>query len=245
MNRNIFLYFILSLLFPVSFFGQEYSNPFQLLRLTEDRIEFKDYTPDMEPIKFDAEYSISVEHSISFIQFQGKRWLFLSSPELAIILDGIFPRTMFFGADRPMNVEKYLDPSVHSSSYLIEGNTHYNAENLAYTESNTPWVEGVEGFGIGEILTVEAYSISEIIISNGFVSYNSPCLYSKNSRVKEILISDTAGKLIGTYELQDTPNPQHIPLPGAPYKKIIIEILSVYEGSQYEDTCINFLYVKP
>lgn len=81
-----------------------------------------------------------------------------------------------------------------------------------------------------------------LVISNVYVSYTNPSLYYKNNRVKKIRISNK--NLAFTFEvtLADTPNPQIVKLPTPP-EEVSIEILSVYRGTDWDDTCVNFIYV--
>jgi hypothetical protein len=85
------------------------------------------------------------------------------------------------------------------------------------------------------------------------VSYNKPYLFKYNSRPRKIRIS-YEGEIAKTIELLDTPNFQEI-LTLWPYpqyessypdknlweKDLWIEIIDVYPGTRYNDTCINFL----
>jgi hypothetical protein len=81
---------------------------------------------------------------------------------------------------------------------------------------------------------------SSLHISIGFVSYDKPYLYSMNSRPQELRLS-IDGKFSFIHHLLDTPNYQKIVLPQQlDYNDtLILEIISVYEGTKYQDTCIN------
>lgn len=80
-------------------------------------------------------------------------------------------------------------------------------------------------------------------ISIGFVSYERPYLYEENSRPRKLNIS-VAGKFSFTADLVDTPNFQTINLPQTFGRndELVIEILEVYPGTKYEDTCINNIF---
>jgi hypothetical protein len=139
----------------------------------------------------------------------------------------------------------HIEPSsksIFASSELTEGNIVYKAESLWDYRTLIPWVEGVDGNGIGEKIIIEYngpayYGIS---ISNGFVDFNRPYLYQSNNRVKKIKVTfgDT-----GTYEefdLEDTPNFQTFFFKVARNEKYFtIEIVDVYHSTQWDDTCIN------
>ncbi|MDC7124863.1 MAG: hypothetical protein PQJ46_04810 [Spirochaetales bacterium] len=105
-----------------------------------------------------------------------------------------------------------------------------------------PWVEGVDGYGIGEKIFIN-YSnnknITGFYLSNGFVSIEKPYLYEKNSRIKKILVYNSTKSFQKTFKVEDTPNIQFFDVPQT--NALIIEILDVYRGSLWEDTCINFI----
>ncbi|WP_455381546.1 NADase-type glycan-binding domain-containing protein [Salinispira pacifica] len=135
-----------------------------------------------------------------------------------------------------------------ATSFLAEGDDSYPPTNLRVDTPSRPWVEGVDGDGIGESVTVdwqwkpgEGGAVGALIISNGFVSYDRPYLYEMNNRVRRIRVSDPAGGFSFETELDDTPNPQVVFLPLVP-EKTEIEILSVYPGTRWHDTCLNYVF---
>ncbi|MCL2722354.1 MAG: hypothetical protein FWD47_13575 [Treponema sp.] len=140
---------------------------------------------------------------------------------------------------------------ISASSSLREGNVLYGPENLN-RNINICWSEGVRGHGIGEKLIIaesfrEAFNLG-IYISIGFVSFSRPHLYRQNSRPKTIRVS-IEGRFPTIIELEDTPNFQHFGYEGEgsinsiPVNRgdIWIEIMEVYPGSRFQDTCINSL----
>ena len=79
-------------------------------------------------------------------------------------------------------------------------------------------------------------------ISSGFVSFSRPYLYRENSRIKKIRLYNGSGysKIV---ELKDTPHFQKVPIDDFPYGTILnIEILEVYPGTKYSDTCVNSIF---
>jgi len=87
-----------------------------------------------------------------------------------------------------------------------------------------------------------------IYISSGFVSFSKPHLYNENSRIKKIRLYDSSGnsKIV---ELKDTPHFQPVSINGIGStgqndntSVLTIEILEVYQGSKYPDTCLNSIY---
>ncbi len=140
--------------------------------------------------------------------------------------------------------------SVRSSSSLVEGNKDYNGQNTIQFSStdNIPWVEGIDGQGIGEWFEIETvtwnWPVDFLLISNGYVDFSKPYLYEYNSRIKKMRIQIEEHDIDFEVVLTDTPQFQEIRLP----KKIddgetVIRftILDVYSGSKWEDTCLNLV----
>ena len=146
---------------------------------------------------------------------------------------------------------------VSTSSELKEGNKIYSSDNLLDKFLLEPWA--TEN-GIGEIIVFLAEDsrfnnsiydsidntvrFNGISISNGFVDYNKPYLYKYNNRVKKIRISRGDLDEYVDFELNDTPQLQYLhfrdELKGE-QEFLVIEILEVYNGTRYDDTCINFI----
>lgn len=145
----------------------------------------------------------------------------------------------FFGIN--LNLFTMHEPKYSASSTLVEGSRKYPPEDLKLVELGRPWVEGVEGDGIGEKITITAkHPIDELVISNGFCSWNS-AHYFNNNRVKRLRISNSL-KPTESFEVNipDSPKPFNI-LVLFTATDLVIEILEVYKGDKYSDTCINFL----
>lgn len=128
------------------------------------------------------------------------------------------------------------------SSFLREKKKDYTINNLSSLAIETPWVEGVSGYGLGEKFSVKRDDENYLLIINGFISFDKPYLYKQNGRVKKLKI---IGKQTGTEiicEVLDTPHPQTIDISNIIEKEDIQVMLEdVYTGSKYEDTCIQYL----
>ncbi len=139
---------------------------------------------------------------------------------------------------------------VSSSSHLPEqGNIHYGSENAHDLNFKTAWVEGVEGYGVGEYLEYrfehDSPRITQIIIYNGYVK--SEKAWQANSRVKtfRMFVNDRAYALL---RLQDSRAAQVFS--AAPLGRradgqdlvLRFEIADVYPGSKYDDTAVAELY---
>jgi hypothetical protein len=147
---------------------------------------------------------------------------------------------------------------VEATSELKEGNVTYGANNLVNPDLLMPWAEGVNGSGIGQkiILTLGNYDPAWycILISNGYVDYNKPYLYKNNNRVKTIRMwyGDTGDYT--DHEIKDTAHYQEVGFsskyagnrfeenPKIKITYITLEIVDVYSGDKWDDTCINLLY---
>jgi hypothetical protein len=141
---------------------------------------------------------------------------------------------------------------IKTSSELVEGNITYKVENLKDFSILLPWVEGSKGNGIGETIEYfDRYGNDLLVISNGYVDYSRPYLYGYNNRVKKIKVYSNPGyrddyKII---DIEDKPGFQIFPssyfLPSKyDYYRgvsLIIEILEIYPGTRYNDTCINYM----
>lgn len=106
----------------------------------------------------------------------------------------------------------------------------------------TSWQDGVDGYGIGEWLLAYSFSkqqVSSIIIRNGYqCPQNNANLFNKNSRVKQITVIHDEGKQ--TFTLRDTRGDQKLTFTKpVNTESIKIVIDSVYEGDNYDDTCIT------
>jgi hypothetical protein len=108
------------------------------------------------------------------------------------------------------------------------------------------WVEDEKGQGINEKLFINPpyltsqWNCTALHISIGFVSFEKPYLYAENSRPR-ILDVSVSNKFSFSVELVDTPDFQTIKLPQSigTSDVLVIEILDVFPGTKYEDTCIN------
>ncbi|MBQ0166757.1 MAG: hypothetical protein KBT02_06610 [Treponema sp.] len=132
-----------------------------------------------------------------------------------------------------------------ASSELKEGAITYSAGNLASFDLKTPWVEGVPGNGIGE--TISFYIAEKYLyLFSGYISYDKPYLYEQNARPKKIkiTITDKGNSQEFIFDLVDTPNPQTLEFPDRMYGDATLEILDVYPGTKYQDTCIHAILGK-
>lgn len=161
----------------------------------------------------------------------------------------------------PMPIVYYLE----ASSTLYSSKNAYSVENLYDNDTDTAWVEGKKDSGIGESVKLNinesggdstARKITGLKIINGYAK--SKDIFYKNNRVKKMKI--TTGQSILTENpddpedyavfvnkeqekiitLEDTMKPQIINIDSEGFTNYIIcEILEVYKGTKYNDTCIT------
>lgn len=164
------------------------------------------------------------------------------------------------------NVRIVLPPSLYrgvtATSWLPSDRRDYFPENLIDNDPSTAWVEGVKGDGRGEKVTLHASPSFSIIhagfllverigIVNGFAANRD--LFSANNRVKKLKVgystckpcSDELGPVEAeplVFDLEDSMEMQFLrfakPLP---VSNLTVEILEVFKGAKYDDTCISEL----
>lgn len=146
-----------------------------------------------------------------------------------------------------------------SSTSFLDSSSNYTYEPINAFDFNyqTAWVEGVDGYGIGESLTYEFSPeqprITKIIIANGYIkSRNS---YVSNSRAKQLKLY-LNNELYAILNLQDVYAEQSFlvsaignanradeqALQSAPKWELKFEITEVYKGAKFEDTAITEIY---
>ncbi len=133
-----------------------------------------------------------------------------------------------------------------ASSYLVEyfdetGIIMHNAELTLDGDVSTAWAEDVELEGAGEWLQYvfdDSYTINGIEIYGGYGKNETQ--YYKNNRLKDIKIYFSDGTVI-EYTLSDDYGVFHIIELDAEVisEYVKIEIVSVYKGNTYDDTCIS------
>lgn len=162
---------------------------------------------------------------------------------------------------------------VKASSELDSAEGRYNANNVRIQDRQGTWAEGAKGPGIGESLTYRqscTYGIDNkweaLTYDNrdpeldGFMRYSEICIvngyaktqktWEENGRVKKFLMY-VENRPYAYLELEDTILPQYFLLPEEDIKVLNggmlearFEIVEVYPGSLYEDTCLTGLVME-
>lgn len=202
------------------------------------------YTSDFWGMEESGTFQILNEDEIFYFVFNGTRKLAIFNDYMMLLYNVENDELFFEGIDPNATLFPVINVvrgEIDSTSYLIEGNTHYEPNNLTNINLNSPWVEDAPGWGIGEEIYFQ-HDGFELYISNGYVSATKPYLYLDNGRVKTLQITTPSDPNPFIYTIEDTPNFQFIPLPESFWgNPITIKILDVYEGRKYEDTCINII----
>jgi hypothetical protein len=121
----------------------------------------------------------------------------------------------------------------------------YGAQNLFNASTGAAWVEGRDGNGIGEWITVEFDGmrlVKSINVQNGYQKNND--IFRKNNRVRQLRAMFSQGES-QTFTLRDRLGPELLTLPKpvkAYWVKFVIE--DVWAGNKYTDTAITKLQVS-
>jgi len=189
-------------------------------------------------------YEIEIFKAIEEELKKGRDFSSLSSSELDIYSKyemGINP--WFVGAFCGWSCNNWFELFSSSSELISTNENTYELENIVDGNLATCWSEGAEGNGIGESFSLTAntdYVPRIMSIYNGYSK--SEETFRNNNRVKQLLLS-VNDKQVATLELKDTMDEQifiieHIDGNGENFK-LTFEILSIYEGDLYNDTCIS------
>lgn len=130
------------------------------------------------------------------------------------------------------------------SSFLKEKNKDYPVTNLSNLCPDTPWVEAVPGYGIGEGFSVKRDQQKYLLLMNGYISYDKPYLYQQNGRMKKLRVKGLVTKKEIVVDVLDTPHPQTVDISELTKSEDIrVTIEDIYPGKKYEDTCLHYLLV--
>jgi hypothetical protein len=124
---------------------------------------------------------------------------------------------------------------------------NYHPSYVLDDDPKTAWVEGAEGDGLGESLTIPVSNLQSartvrLVIFNGY--QKSKGLLEANAAVKQLTVTvrgpsgrESARKQL-TLEREMGPQSFDIPMTGS-VADIVLTIDSVHPGSKYRDTCVS------
>lgn len=147
---------------------------------------------------------------------------------------------------QPVAVSNKSIKAVNASSVLQPQGTDedpylYYALNAIDGKSDTAWVEGVDGNGENEWIefTLDGeYDVNGIEIANGY--RKSSDIFMKNGRVKQARIIFSDGTSMDCELTDSAEGMQRIDFASAvKTNSVRLQIVSVYPGSKYTDTCIS------
>lgn len=140
--------------------------------------------------------------------------------------------------------------SLEASSYYTEkvnGQVlEHSPEMILDDEDSTAWVEGAEGYGVGEWIKINlsnTATVHAIDLKNGY--HKSERLYNANSRIKKMKIefSDGTSELVDLNDVYGEVN--KIELSKAHNTQYVkITIVDIYEGTKYRDTCLTDVVLR-
>lgn len=140
--------------------------------------------------------------------------------------------------------------AVASSTLPPNGEKKYDAENIKGLAGSTSWVEGVEGDGIGENITLTVHRplpLEAILIAPGYKSSDDATLWTKNNRVAELEIT-LNGEHTFVARIPDQKFEELYPIPvrgyAKPVKEVKLVIKAVHRGTKARDTCVAQVEVR-
>lgn len=165
-----------------------------------------------------------------------------------------------------IDYESYVNKISASSTLAPQGKYSYDAANLGNRSRKDAWVEGTDGYGIGESVTIvrnyshggdaagfkdrgyDSFFFPALCIVNGMAKDEKS--WKNNSRVKSLKLYFN-DKYIATLELEDSMKPQFISLSGLHLSAkdgadstFRFEIADVYPGDKYNDTALTGIEIE-
>ena len=131
---------------------------------------------------------------------------------------------------------------VYASSELIEDGLVYVAENAVDGKTGTCWVEGADGYGVGETITLfldGTYDVSKLSITGGWAISSE--LFDHNAK-PAVLYAYFSSSPNEHYRitLDETSSTQSFEIEEENVKWVTFEIREVFQGKKgVYDTCIS------
>ncbi len=165
-----------------------------------------------------------------------------------------------------IDYESYVNDISASSTLAPQGNNSYDATNLGNRSRKDAWVEGVDGYGIGESVTIvrkyshggdaanfqehgyDSFFFPNLCIVNGMAKNEKA--WKNNSRVKSLKLYFN-DEFVTTLEIEDSMKPQFISLSSlhlsardSEESTFRFEIADVYPGDKYDDTALTGIEIE-
>ena len=146
--------------------------------------------------------------------------------------------------------EKKVQSAAATSNLADYQDKSYGADKLIDGNAATPWVEGVDGTGVGEQIILSlpgTTTVHGILLYNGYLQTDD--LHTKNGIVTRVSVDFGNGVVVEedvwdpTMYVED-PIPSRVELDqSVKTDKIVITILDAKSGTKYDDTCIGEIIV--
>jgi hypothetical protein len=142
-------------------------------------------------------------------------------------------------------------PAGDAAALEPEGERNYDVNNIKGVHGGgPPWVEGVEGDGIGENITLTVHRplpLDAIMIMPGYKSSDDADPWTKSNRIAELEIT-LNGEQTFTATIPDEKFSELYPIPVRGYAKPVatvkLVIKAVHRGTSARDTCISRLELR-
>jgi hypothetical protein len=220
----------------------EYTDSYSDSDITEEYQVVWETVNDMNYISFDYTGNFLRRKNVAHGK---KRYLVLYGDCLIFYNDKNQQEYYIISIKPQADQSGFTATKISASSELKEKDIVYRASNLFEKNYLRPWAEGAAGDGIGQTITINfeqglVFGLNGLYVSNGYVDYNRPYLYGYNNRIKKIRVRYIGHDEYKDFELEDTYLFQYINI-GIEYnpQTVLIEILEVYKGSRWDDTCVN------
>lgn len=177
------------------------------------------------------------------------------NPRRLYLFDG---DSLFFASEEKVNwnlLGYNLEiQSVSSSSCKKNEREIFDGNNFSKNgkPSLTPWIsddkDNDEWFEFTVSSNLKEWGVESFLILNGYVSFDNPDLYGKYNRIKDYEITSELLETPVSGTFQDLVELQEIKLPVPVFDEEMtfkINIKSVYEGEEFDNTCISFIRALP
>ncbi|WNJ18377.1 discoidin domain-containing protein [Pontibacter sp. G13] len=137
-----------------------------------------------------------------------------------------------------------------SSSLKDQGSNSYHPNRVNDYNLQSAWVEGAEGYGVGEWLQLDLSSTRSEAQINGFYLFNgyrkSFAHWTRNSRVKtfKLILNGEDWMILHLHNSVKFQSVKFDPIPLADFKTLRFEILDTYPGTHYDDVAISEIKLK-
>lgn len=138
----------------------------------------------------------------------------------------------------PIAVDPRTITATASSVLPPDGAITYGINNTLDKNPETAWNDGAAGTGAGEKLTYRfdrPLQLVTVRLVNGYAS--TPELFKENARIRAAVLVTDAGRFPVT--LPDVADRQDITMDFGRSASLVIEVVSVYPGTKYEDLAVT------